>query len=328
MNFLQNHSVIDVTLRDAGFLNNWDFSESEVFKVVTGLDRVGIEVIEVGYLSENPDSLLTARCPPSLLAGLKGRLTSASLAGMLRCYEGQIDRILDSRSEFLDLIRIVVSVEDEIPLAISIAEKIKNYGLVCSLNFANFSVYAPDELLLAVRLAAEAKDVFDMFYFADSRGAAHPNEVFSFITAARNEWDGMLGFHAHDMLGMAAANSHAAMAAGCTFIDGSINGYGLGAGNTKLCHALSIVQHFQKGVQKITPYQYKALKPLSQVLDLPVFPEQRYLQYLAGSKNLSGLWVEPLLKHYGDETVTFLQQLPWKRYKRIEDILQPEEVII
>ncbi|NET49974.1 MAG: hypothetical protein F6K09_14910 [Merismopedia sp. SIO2A8] len=161
-----------------------------------------------------------------------------------------------------------------------------------------------------------------------THGAAHPNEVFSFITAARNEWDGVLGFHAHDMLGMAAANSHAAMAAGCTFIDGSINGYGLGAGNTKLCHALSIVQHFQEGVQKRTPYQYEALKPLYQVLDLPVLPEQRYLQYLAGSKNLSGLWIAPLLQRYGDQTVAFLQKLPWKRYKGIEEILQREKVTV
>ncbi|HAT13697.1 MAG TPA: hypothetical protein DCS91_09120 [Microcoleaceae bacterium UBA11344] len=318
MDFLRYHSVMDVTLRDAGFLNNWNFSESEVFQIITGLDQVGVEVIEVGYLSENPNRMLAARCPASLLAGLKERLTSASLAGMLRPDEEEIDRILDSRGEFLDLIRIVVSVKDEIPLAISIAEKVKKCGLLCSLNFANFSVYTPDELLSAVKLAAKAKDVFDIFYFADSRGSAQPNEVFSLITAARNEWDGVLGFHAHDMLGMASANSHAAMAAGCTMIDGSINGYGLGAGNTKLCHALAIVEHFHKG--KL--YEYDLIKPLSHILQVPVLSEQRYLQYLAGSKNISGLWIAPLLERYGAQTIDFLQQLPWKRYKSIEEILQ------
>jgi 4-hydroxy 2-oxovalerate aldolase len=324
MNLLEKYSVMDVTLRDAGFLNNWDFSENEVFKVVTGLDRVGVEAIEVGYLSEDPNSLLTAHCPPSLLAALKEQLTSASLVGMLRCYEDKVERILDSRYEFLDVIRIVVSVAEEISLAITIAEKVKRYGLICSLNFANFSVYSPKELLLAVKIAAQAKEVFDIFYFADSRGAVHPDEVFSFITAARHEWNGVMGFHAHDMLGLAAANSHAAVAAGCTIIDGSINGYGLGAGNTKLCHALSIVEHYQQR----TSYQYEYLKPLYNILDLPILPEQRYLQYLAGSKNLSGLWIAPLLKRYGDETISFLQQLPWKRYKKLEEILQHEEVTI
>lgn len=324
MNFLQYCRTIDVTFRDAGFLNNWDFSESEVLQVITGLDRVGVDVIEVGYLSEEPEALLTASCPPSLLASIKDKLTSAKLGGMLRCYEEKVDEILDSRGEFLDLIRIVVSVKDEIPLAISIAEKIKKLGIFCSLNFANFTVYTPDELLSAVKFAATAKEVFDIFYFADSRGAAQPDEVFSFIKSARQEWDGVLGFHAHDMLGLASANSHAAMAAGCTMIDGSINGYGLGAGNTKIEQALAIVEHFRK--EKL--YKYDLLKPLYNILEVPVLPEQRYLQYLAGSKNLSGLWVAPLLERYGDKTIDFLQQLPWKRYKAIEEILKPQEVTV
>ncbi|NEQ76029.1 MAG: hypothetical protein F6K23_25120 [Okeania sp. SIO2C9] len=324
MNFLQKHSAIDVTLRDAGFLNNWDFSESEVFQVVTGMDKVGVDVIEVGYLSEDPESMLTATCPSSLLASLKEKVNSASVGGMLRCYEEKVDEILDSRGEFLDLIRIVVSVKEEIPLAIKIAEKIKKLGILSSLNFANFTVYTPDELLSAVKLAATAKEVFDIFYFADSRGAAQPDEVFSFIKSARQEWDGVLGFHAHDMLGLASANSHAAMAAGCTIIDGSINGYGLGAGNTKIDQALAIVEHFHN--EKL--YQYQHLNSLFHILQVPVLPEQRYLQYLAGSKNLSGLWVAPLLERYGNTTIDFLQQLPWKRYKTIEEILQPQEVTV
>ncbi|NES89954.1 hypothetical protein, partial [Okeania sp. SIO2B9] len=61
---------------------------------------------------------------------------------------------------------------------------------------------------------------------------------------------------------------------------------------------------------------------------VPVLPEQRYLQYLAGSKNLTGLWVAPLLERYGNTTIDFLQQLPWKRYKTIEEILQPQEVTV
>ncbi|NES06184.1 MAG: hypothetical protein F6K22_27285, partial [Okeania sp. SIO2F4] len=151
-----------------------------------------------------------------------------------------------------------------------------------------------------------------------------PDEVFSFIKSARQEWDGVLGFHAHDMLGLASANSHAAMAAGCTIIDGSINGYGLGAGNTKIDQALAIVEHFHN--EKL--YQYEHLKSLFHILQVPVLPEQRYLQYLAGSKNLSGLWVAPLLERYGNTTIDFLQQLPWKRYKTIEEILQPQEVTV
>ena len=46
---INNIKMIDVTLRDGGYKKNFHFADDEVEKIITTLDRAGIEYIEVGY---------------------------------------------------------------------------------------------------------------------------------------------------------------------------------------------------------------------------------------------------------------------------------------
>lgn len=68
----------------------------------------------------------------------------------------------------------------------------------------------------------------------DSAGAYLPGDVASRIGALVEELGIPVGFHGHNNLGMAIANSIAAVEAGATIIDGSARGFGAGAGNTQL----------------------------------------------------------------------------------------------
>lgn len=73
-------------------------------------------------------------------------------------------------------------------------------------------------------------------YMTDSSGHMLPEEVKAKIGILRAEFPDTieLGFHGHHNLGMAIANSLAAIEAGATRIDGSVAGFGAGAGNTPL----------------------------------------------------------------------------------------------
>lgn len=73
-------------------------------------------------------------------------------------------------------------------------------------------------------------------YLTDSAGHMLPEEVKEKISILRAEFPEHieLGFHGHHNLGMAIANSLAAIEAGATRIDGSVAGFGAGAGNTPL----------------------------------------------------------------------------------------------
>lgn len=76
----------------------------------------------------------------------------------------------------------------------------------------------------------------------DSAGAFLPEEVEDRISRLRDNLSIPIGFHGHNNLGVAVSNSIAAVKAGATILDGSIRGFGGGAGNTQL-EALVAVLH-------------------------------------------------------------------------------------
>jgi 4-hydroxy 2-oxovalerate aldolase len=68
----------------------------------------------------------------------------------------------------------------------------------------------------------------------DSAGAYLPNDVFDRVSKLVDALSIPVGFHAHNNLGMAVSNSLSAVEAGASIIDGSIRGFGAGAGNCQL----------------------------------------------------------------------------------------------
>lgn len=68
----------------------------------------------------------------------------------------------------------------------------------------------------------------------DSAGAYIPDEVTERIGVLKDALEIPIGFHAHNNLGLAVANSIAAVRAGATILDGTARGFGAGAGNTQL----------------------------------------------------------------------------------------------
>jgi 4-hydroxy 2-oxovalerate aldolase len=83
-------------------------------------------------------------------------------------------------------------------------------------------------------LAKEAsKWPLDVLYFADSLGGMDPQQTTQIIGWLRKYWQGDLGIHTHDNLGMALLNTLAAHDAGVTWLDSTVTGMGRGPGNAK-----------------------------------------------------------------------------------------------
>ncbi len=313
--FADTHAVLDATLRDAGYMNDWQFSRETIFQVVSSVAQTGAEAIEVGYISDQPDKPLAARCDAKLLQALHEAIDhSTALAVMLSLSEKNPDALFASRAPLIDLVRIPSTLA-ELPQALRVAERAKKQGIACSLNLVNISTLSRADFLW---VAGEVKhsNLVDIFYLADSRGACHPDEVFSMVSTVREVWEGRFGFHAHDNTGFAAVNPLRAMEAGCDVIDGTVNGLGLGSGNTKLSHALSMV------MARCPEKQYKiaALDPVCRSLRVPMPAENSYLYYLLGAKNLAQLWLEPLIQRYGKDTERLLQKLPRRAYTDIQQV--------
>lgn len=96
------------------------------------------------------------------------------------------------------------------------------------------------------RLVEEAKKMesygAQSFVIMDSAGAFLPEDVTLRISMLVDSLSIPVGFHGHNNLGVAVSNSVAAVKAGATILDGSIRGFGGGAGNTQL-EALVAVLH-------------------------------------------------------------------------------------
>lgn len=101
------------------------------------------------------------------------------------------------------------------------------------------------------RLLEEAKKMQDYgasgVILMDSAGASLPESVRERVKMLVDGLEILVGFHAHNNLGMAVANSCFAFEAGATIIDGTTRGFGAGAGNCQLEVLAGVLA--KKGVQ-------------------------------------------------------------------------------
>ena len=84
----------------------------------------------------------------------------------------------------------------------------------------------------------------------DSAGAYFPHDVTERISTLVDGLSIPVGFHGHNNLGMAVINSVAAVNAGASIIDGTIRGFGAGAGNTQLEVLVAVFERmgFETGI--------------------------------------------------------------------------------
>ena len=139
--------VADVTIRDGGYLNDWSFPLDTIRTVVRYLDRFGMDIIEVGYLSDDESKPPATRCSASYLEMLSEDIHRASIAGMLNVKKHKDPvAVLASRKGLIDLVRIPTFVED-VDDVIQFVESANEIGIHCSINLISFTSYADAELL-------------------------------------------------------------------------------------------------------------------------------------------------------------------------------------
>jgi 4-hydroxy 2-oxovalerate aldolase len=135
----------------------------------------------------------------------------------------------------------------------------------------------------------------------DSSGNYFPGDVTERITALVNGLDIPVGFHGHNNLGMAIANSVAAIEAGASLLDASIRGFGAGAGNTQL-EVLVAVLHRLGYTTGIDLYKILDAADVAEKEFNPIAPFSSPMSVISG---LSGVFsgfakhVETAARDYG-----------------------------
>jgi 4-hydroxy 2-oxovalerate aldolase len=115
--------------------------------------------------------------------------------------------------------------------ALSLAAEVKRLGFEVAFNVMYMSTWADEKEFL--ELIPQVDEVADYFYMVDSFGGVYPQDVKDTIALVRSKTNVKLGFHGHNNLEMALANTLTAIDEGIDIVDATVTGMGRGAGNLK-----------------------------------------------------------------------------------------------
>lgn len=228
-------TICDSTLRDGSHAKRHAFTTDEVRAVAGALDAAGVPCIEVshgdglGGSSLNYGLSLTDEL--ELIAAAADVIESATLAALLIPGIGTRDDLARVSELGVGLVRIATH-STEADIAEQHLATARELGLTAVGFLMMAHMTEPESLAEQARIMASSGA--ELVYVTDSAGALLPDGVTARVSALRDGLpDGVeVGFHGHQNLSLAVANSLAAINAGATWIDCCTCGLGAGAGNT------------------------------------------------------------------------------------------------
>ena len=229
--------ITDTSLRDGSHAKGHQFTVEHVRAIVGALDAVGMPVIEVthgdGLGGSSFNYGFSHTDERVLMKTAVETATKAKIAALMLPGLGTKDDIKFIADIGVSIVRVATHcTEADI--------SVQHFGLAreIGLETVGFLMMAhtqpPEALARQARIMADAG--CQCVYVVDSAGAMILEDASQRVAACVAELggDAMVGFHAHENLGLSVANSVMAMRAGAVQIDGSTRAFGAGAGNTPL----------------------------------------------------------------------------------------------
>ena len=224
--------ILEVTLRDGSYLIDFQFTAADTATIAAALESVGFRWIEVGHgLGMN-----ASQAGKGLAAASDAQYMEAAAQALKRAKWGMffipgIGREEDLRlaaSYGMSFIRIGTNVTETAQAEPYIALA-KELGFVVSYNAMKSYAVDPQEFgKIVARVRSWGADIACL---VDSAGSMDPDSVAAYIRAAKNQSDSPLGYHGHDNLSLAMANTLRAIEEGAVLVDSSLQGMGRSAGN-------------------------------------------------------------------------------------------------
>jgi 4-hydroxy 2-oxovalerate aldolase len=233
--------VLDCTLRDGGYYNDWDFSQMLIDQYISAMPATGVDVMEMGFrMVENgrylgpcaytTDRFLSTLAIPEqttigVMVDAKVLLSQGNAAAMVS------KLFAPASSSPVGLVRIAAGFK-ELGSLQGAVEQLKELGYRVGVNLMQVANCDEDQIEWFGRTSAEWNA--DVVYVADSFGSLRPWQVRNVIRPLIDSFGGAVGCHFHDNMSYALANTMVAIDAGATWADGTVAGMGRGPGNTRI----------------------------------------------------------------------------------------------
>ena len=236
--------LLDCTIRDGGYLNNWNFKDDEILNIYKVVSESGFEYFEIGFRT-NKDSLTNkgkwCYSPENEINKIVKKYKGCKIAVMAKVGTVTIDDFINSELSNIDLVRVLIPHNNNERLSIVDDELIeKSHALIrgliklgynISINLACFHHFTEKELDKILLPLSDIK--IKSVYIADTYGSITPEKVGEQIMRL-NKYNLPVGLHFHNFNNDALSK----LKAGLKFdnvlmIDSCIGGMGRGLGNLK-----------------------------------------------------------------------------------------------
>jgi 4-hydroxy 2-oxovalerate aldolase len=255
--------LFDCTLRDGGYVNNWQFTKEQVRECYKACLASGVSYMEIGF--RNFDTIAnrerygeTFFCTESYINEVIGDIvddTKCKIAVMVTINQFNmndfVNKIESKAGSKISLVRVLMAyhgfknkTDDELDLktlsdGIEQINKLNDMGYEVSFNIGRIDKLSDEQLYVV--LEAVSKTKIKYFYVADTYGSSDNDSISILVIKMLHIFRNLLnndlielGFHAHDNFSNASTKSIHAWKMGCKIIDGCILGYGRGSGNAKI----------------------------------------------------------------------------------------------
>jgi len=229
-------SILECTIRDGSYPIDYQFTAEDTYLICTGLERAGFRLIEIGHGTGLRSSVAgkgkAAATDEEYLAAAKAALsgTDAKFGMFFIPGIGKIEDLDVAARHGMGFVRIGTDVT-EVDKAKSYIEYAKSLGLLVSSNLMK-SYAVPIEVFVKQAKKADTYGA-DIISVVDSAGGMFPEEVGIYVSRLREVCDKQIGYHGHNNLQLAIANTLEAIKQGASIVDSSLQGMGRSAGNTQ-----------------------------------------------------------------------------------------------
>lgn len=229
-------NVLDCTLRDGGYCNQWQFGNRNIHKIISSLNEANVEIIECGFLTEKVtyDTEVSKFTTVEELATVipadkNGRLYVA----MVNYGEYEVDRLPVNDGKSVDGLRVAFHKKHYVE-AMAMCEKIQQKGYLVFVQPMLSMAYTDEDFLKLIRIVNGFKPY--AFYIVDSFGMMKRNDLIRLYYLVEHNLNEEIwvGFHSHNNMQLAYSNAQSLVDQKSNrklIIDCSIYGMGRGAGN-------------------------------------------------------------------------------------------------
>jgi len=229
-------NILDCTLRDGGYINNWEFNDSQIKKILDSLNISGIDILECGYLDskkyKEQNSTLFQNIQ-KLNKFLKDDNLDSQKVVMINHGDYDVKNLPNKKETLIDGIRLAFH-KDKLNAALKEAKIIIELGYKVYFQPMVTKNYTDLEFLSMI----EKVNILNPYslYIVDSFGSMTLDEFNRYLILADSNLnrDISLGYHSHNNMQLAFSNAISMCNINIKrdlIIDASIYGIGRGAGN-------------------------------------------------------------------------------------------------